>query len=100
MVGWALDLDGVVRVRVLVDGVPQVDWVTGPNAEYGLASPDVAAMYPSYPQILRARWRLYLNTENLANSEHDLLVEVLDGRGNYRSAGTRRFIVNNNTPIR
>ena len=100
-VGWALDLDGVVRVRVLIDGVAQIDAVTGRDyAEYGLPSPDVAAVYPNYPQRGNARWRFYLDTTKIANSEHDLLVEVIDGRGNARSAGTRRFIVNNNTVIR
>ncbi len=99
--GWALDLDGVLRLRVLVDGVPQVDAVTGNGyAEYGLPSPDVAAVYPNYPNRSNARWRFYLDTTKLANSEHDLLVEVIDGRGNSRSAGTRRFIVNNNTLVR
>ncbi len=99
--GWALDLDGVIRVRVLIDGVPQIDAQTGNGfAEYGLASPDVAAIYPNYPQKSNARWRFWLDTTKLANSEHDLLVEVIDGRGNYRSAGTRRFIVNNNTLVR
>ena len=98
VLGWALDLDTVIRVRVLIDGVPQVDAVTGHDyAEYGLPSPDVAAVYPNYPQRTNARWRFYLDTTKIANSEHDLLVEVIDGRGNYRSAGTRRFIVNNNT---
>jgi hypothetical protein len=101
VLGWALDLDGVIRVRVLIDGVPQVDAVTGHDyAEYGLSSPDVAKSYPSFPQNGNARWRFYLDTTKLANSEHDLLVEVIDGRGNFRSAGTRRFIVNNNTLIR
>ncbi len=99
--GWALDLDGVVRVRILVDGVAQVDAVTGRDyAEYGLPSADVAAVYPSYPGNSNARWRFYLDTTKLGNTEHDLLVEVIDGRGNKRSAGTRRFIVNNNTLVR
>jgi N-acetylmuramoyl-L-alanine amidase len=101
VLGWALDLDTVIRVRVLIDGVPQVDAVTGHDyAEYGLPSPDVSAIYPNYPQRGNARWRFYLDTTKIANSEHDLLVEVIDGRGHYRSAGTRRFIVNNNTLTR
>lgn len=101
VLGWALDLDTVVRVRVLIDGVAQVDAVTGHDyAEYGLPSADVSAVYPNYPQKSSARWRFYLDTTKIANSEHDLLVEVIDGRGNYRSAGTRRFIVNNNTLTR
>ena len=101
VIGWALDLDSVIRVRVLIDGVPQIDAVRGVDyAEYGLASPDVSAVYPIFPQSGHARWRFYLDTTKLSNSEHDLLVEVIDGRGNYRSAGTRRFLVDNNTLVR
>jgi hypothetical protein len=101
VIGWALDLDGVVEVHVLIDGVMQVDAVTGVvQAEYGLASPDVALVYQNYPQSAYARWRFYLDTTALSNSEHDLLIEVLDGRGVLRSAGTRRFLVNNNTLVR
>lgn len=101
IIGWALDLDYVAAVRVLIDGVPQIDAVRGVDyAEYGLASPDVANLYSSYPQANKARWRFYLDTTKISNSEHDLLVEVLDGRGQRRSAGTRRFLVNNNTLVR
>ena len=101
VIGWALDLDGVAEVHVLIDGVVQVDAVTGIiPAEYGLPSADVGLVYQNYPQSGYARWRFYLDTTKLSNSEHDLLVEVLDGRGNLRSAGTRRFLVNNNTLVR
>ncbi len=101
VIGWALDLDGVAEVHVLIDGVKQVDAVTGIfAAEYGLASPDVGQIYQNYPQSGYARWRFYLDTTKLSNSEHDLLVEVVDGRGNVRSAGTRRFLVDNNTLVR
>lgn len=101
VIGWALDLDSVIRVRVLIDGFPQVDAVTGRDyAEYGLNSPDIALTYPNYPQSNRSRFRFYLDTTKLSNSEHDLLIEVIDGRGYARSAGTRRFIVNNNTLVR
>ena len=47
-----------------------------------------------------ARFRFYLDTTQISNSEHDLLIEVTDTRGNVRSAGTRRFIVDNNTLVR
>ena len=63
-------------------------------------SPDVATLYSAYPQASRARWRFYLDTTKLSNSEHDMLVEVVDGRGQRRSAGTRRFLINNNTLVR
>lgn len=101
VLGWALDLDNVIRVRILIDGIPQIDAVRGVDfAEYGLASPDVAEVYPNYPQRSNARWRFYLDTTKISNSEHDLLVEVIDARGNVRSAGTRRFLVDNNTLVR
>jgi N-acetylmuramoyl-L-alanine amidase len=101
VIGWALDLDVVIKVRILIDGVAQIDAVTGVDyADYGYASPDVAATYPSYPQSRNARFRFYLDTTKLSNSEHDLLIEVTDARGNVRSAGTRRFIVDNNTLVR
>jgi hypothetical protein len=101
VLGWALDFDVVVHVRVLIDGIVQIDAVSGNDfAEYGFASPDVYKSYPSYPQSSAARWRFFLDTTRISNSEHDLLVEVEDSRGNRRSAGTRRFVVDNNTLVR
>ena len=101
VIGWALDLDIVVKVRILIDGVAQIDAVRGVDfAEYGLASPDVALQYPAYVQRNSARFRFFLDTTQISNSEHDLQVEVTDARGNVRAAGTRRFIVDNNTLVR
>ncbi|MEO8585027.1 MAG: hypothetical protein ABI584_02600 [Acidobacteriota bacterium] len=101
VVGWALDLDLVAKVRILIDGVAQIDAVRGVDyADYGYASPDIATQYPNYPQRNTARFRFFLDTTQISNSEHDLLIEVTDTRGNVRSAGTRRFIVDNNTLVR
>ena len=101
VIGWALDLDVVVKVRILIDGIAQIDAVTGTDfAEYGLPSPDVALQYPAFAQRNNARFRFFLDTTKISNSEHDLLIEVTDARGNVRSAGTRRFIVDNNTLVR
>ncbi|MDL2717972.1 MAG: Ig-like domain-containing protein [Acidobacteriota bacterium] len=101
VVGWALDLDLVAKVRILIDGVPQIDAVRGVDyADYGYASPDIATQYPNYPQRNTARFRFFLDTTQISNSEHDLLIEVTDTRANVRSAGTRRFIVDNNTLVR
>ncbi len=91
----------MVKVRILIDGVAQIDAVRGVDfAEYGFASPDVALQYPNYAQRNAARFRFFLDTTQISNSEHDLLIEVTDGRGNVRSAGTRRFLVDNNTLVR
>ena len=101
VVGWALDLDYIAKVRILIDGVAQIDAVRGVDyADYGFASPDIALQYPSYPQKDAARFRFFLDTTKISNSEHDLLIEVTDARANVRSAGTRRFLVNNNTLVR
>jgi hypothetical protein len=101
VLGWALDLDAVSRVRIKIDGIVQVDAVTGKDyAEYGLASPDLALIYPYYPQVYTARWRFYLDTTSLSNSEHDLTVEVQDGQSSRRAAATRRILVDNRTLVR
>jgi len=101
VVGWALDLDTVVKVRILIDGFPQTDALSGHDfAVLGQSSPDVAAQFPSFPQANSARFFFNLDTTKISNSEHDLLIEVTDGRGHVRSAGTRRFIVDNNTLVR
>ena len=101
VVGWALDLDYIAKVRILIDGIAQIDAVRGVDyADYGFASPDIALQYPSYPQKDAARFRFFLDTTKISNSEHDLLIEVTDARANVRSAGTRRFLVNNNTLVR
>ncbi len=101
VMGWALDLDFVSKVRIIIDGVVQVDAVSGNDyAEYGFPSPDIAQLYPAYPQNSAARFRFFLDTTKLSNSEHDLNIEVLDGRGLKRSAGTRRFLVDNRTLVR
>lgn len=101
VLGWALDLDAVARVRIMIDGVVQVDAVTGKDyAQYGLASSDLALIYPYYPQVYNARFRFYLDTTALSNSEHDLSIEVQDGQGSRRSAATRHILVDNRTLVR
>lgn len=100
VVGWTLDLDGVQKVRLLVDGIPQIDAVRKVDyAEYGLPSSDIEDVYPNYSGSANARFRFYLDTTLLSNSEHDLQIEVWDSRGP-ASAGTRRFLVSNNTLVR
>lgn len=101
VVGWALDLNYVARVRIKIDGVVQFDAVTGLDyAEYGLASPDIWALYPYYPQSSTSRFRFYLDTTNISNSEHDLTIEVEDGTSTRRAAATRRILVDNRTLVR
>ncbi len=101
VIGWAMDLNTVQRVRIKIDGVVQTDAVTGLDyAEYGLPSPDLPILYPNFPQNFQARFRFFLDTTLLSNSEHDLTIEVQDGFGVKRAAATRRFLVDNRTLVR
>ncbi len=101
VMGWALDLNTVQKVRIKIDGVFQTDAVTGLDyAEYGILSPDIALLYPYFPQNWMARFRFFLDTTALSNSEHDLTIEVQDAFGVRRAAATRRFLVYNQTLVR
>jgi N-acetylmuramoyl-L-alanine amidase len=101
VLGWALDVDAVTRVRIKIDGVVQIDSVTGKDyAQYGLPSPDLGVIYPDYPQVYNAGFRFYLDTTTLSNSEHDLTIEVQDSLGVRRAAATRRILVDNRTLVR
>ncbi len=101
VIGWALDLNFVAAVRIMIDGVVQIDAVSGlDTAQYGFVRPDVTALYPNYPQSIAPGFRFYLDTTKISNSEHDLLIEVQDALGNRQSAGTRRIIVDNQTLVR
>ncbi len=101
VMGWALDLNTVIRVRIKIDGVVQTDAVTGQDyAEYGLSSPDIALLYPYFPQNWVSRFRFFLDTTVLSNSEHDLTIEVEDAFSVKRAAATRRFLVDNRTLVR
>jgi hypothetical protein len=68
VIGWALDLDLVVKVRILIDGVAQIDAVRGGLRDYGFASPDVALQYPSFPQRNTARFRFFLDTTQISTA--------------------------------
>lgn len=66
--GWFLDVRGVSKVEVLVDGK------TMGTAQYGLARPDVAKVYPDY-QNSNSGYQFTLNTLHLANGQHTLAVK-------------------------
>jgi large repetitive protein len=92
VLGWAVDLDGVQRIEVDVDGQ-----VVG-TATYGLARPDVPANDPRVASI-NVGFSFALDTTRLSDSEHDLVIYVVDrGFGTPRRTeiGRRKFVVNNN----
>lgn len=90
--GWAADFQGVARVEVDVDGQ-----VLG-NAAYGLSRPDVPNHDPRVNNPL-VGFSFILDTTKLSDSEHDLVIYVVDrsgGAGQRTEIGRRKFVVNNN----
>jgi hypothetical protein len=90
--GWAFDFNGVLRVEIDVDGQ-----VVG-TATYGLSRPDVPATDPRIPSLTTG-FSFPLDTSRLSDSEHDLVVYVVDrrfGSPSRTEIGRRKFVVNNN----
>jgi hypothetical protein len=87
--GWAYDLQGVQTVQVDVDGQ-----VVG-NADYGLYRPDVP---PADPRVRSANvgFSFLLDTTQLSNTQHDIVVYVIDRGGHRTEIGRRKAVVNNN----
>ncbi len=90
--GWADDFQGVKSVIVNVDGHD-----VG-TATYGLSRPDVRATDPRV-RSANVGFSYLLDTTKLSNSEHDLMIYVIDkafGGGNRTEIGRRKFVVDNN----
>ena len=90
--GWAVDIDGVNRVEIFVDG-----------QSLGLAAfgdqgsrPGVLATFPGYPDAAEPVWRLSdFDTTNLSEGNHQVQVEITDDRGATTTIGEVDFTVNN-----
>ena len=75
--GWAFDFQGVQTVEVDVDG-----HLLG-NANYGLSRPDVPANDPRVP-FTNVGFSYFLDTTQLSDSAHDLVIYVIDTRATGR----------------
>lgn len=90
--GWALDVEGVQTVRILIDGVFKA------NATYGFSNPGVTMLYPSFPNSNLPGYQYLLDTTTISNGEHTIGVEVQDtipGVNTRTLIGQRRFQVFN-----
>ncbi len=65
--GWYLDISGVSKIEVLVDGKSMGE------AQYGIARTDVGKAFPEY-QNTNSGFRFALDTKNLANGQHRITV--------------------------
>jgi N-acetylmuramoyl-L-alanine amidase len=89
--GWALDVEGVQAVRILVDGA-----FVG-EATYGFPRPGVTQLYPSFPDSILPGFQFLLDTTQLTNGDHTVGVVVEDAFPgvNETLIGERRFRVFN-----
>ena len=90
--GWALDIEGVQTVRILIDGVFKA------NATYGFPRPGVTLLYPSFPDSNLPGFQYLLDTTTLTNGDHTVGVEVVDaipGVNTRTLIGERHFRVFN-----
>ena len=72
--GWFLDVSGVSKIEILVDGKSMGE------AQYGFARPDVAKAFPEY-QTINSGYQFALDTKKLTNGKHSLLVREIGKNG-------------------
>ncbi len=87
--GWAFDFQVAQTIQVDIDG-----HVVG-NAVYGLPRPDVPAN-DFRVGLSNVGFSYFLDTTQLSDSAHDLVIYVIDRIGNRTEIGRRKFVVNNN----
>jgi N-acetylmuramoyl-L-alanine amidase len=87
--GWALDWEGIASVQILIDGHP------AGFASFGLARPDISALFLGFPQSAVPGWSFSLDTTLYSNGEHFIDVIVRDLLGVETDIGKRRFVINN-----
>lgn len=92
--GWTYDFDGVARVDVDIDGL-----VVGSLLPPYVYRPDVPANDIRVPTPF-VGFQLPLDSRRMSDTEHDLVVYVVDNLGRRSEIGRRKFVVLNNTAIK
>lgn len=73
--GFALDWQGVDRVRIFVDGTELGD------AVYGLPYPNLSLYFPGYPDVAAGGWSYTFDATQVTDGLHTLQVVVRDDLG-------------------
>jgi hypothetical protein len=90
MEGWALDIDGVDRVDIYVDGVK-----VG-SAAYGVDSrPVLAIEYAGYPDAGAPVWRFVWDSTSRSDGFHEVEAVVIDELGDSTIIAERTFFTDN-----
>jgi hypothetical protein len=85
--GWALAVDSVAKVEVLVDGT------TVGTATYGSSRTDIATVFPNAPA--NAGFTYSLDSTTLSNGVHILNIQVTDAAGNVAILANDALTVSN-----
>jgi len=84
--GWALDWEGVARVKIYIDGASIGD------ATYGIARPEVTDRYPGYPDSAAPGWQIDVNAAVFTDGVHSMQAIVVDKLGFETVIGETSFI--------
>src|SRR5687767_6789524 len=88
--GWTTDDNGGIQnVEILIDGV-----FMG-FAQYGLTRTDVNEAFPTTRDSMLSGWRFTIDTTQLSDARHRLVVQTLDRAGNRAILGSVDFFVDN-----
>ncbi|WML54780.1 Ig-like domain-containing protein [Neobacillus sp. PS3-12] len=90
--GWALDVSGVNKIEILVDGR------SVGTTQTGIARPDVARVFPTY-QDTNSGYQYTLDTKSLTNGQHSLTVREIGNNGITTVIGVQNVNVQNLSPI-
>jgi len=74
--GWALAEDGVQRVEIYIDK----QFVT--YATLGGDRPDIAKLFPSFPNPGKSGWNAVVDVSSLTNGDHELVAQIKSKAGN------------------
>lgn len=89
--GWAIDENptDLARIEILIDGIP------AGNASTGYTRTDVHDAYPFIFGSTLSGWRFNLDTTQLSDARHRLVVQGVERNGRKTIIGSRDFYVNN-----
>ncbi|HEU0115530.1 MAG TPA: glycosyltransferase family 2 protein, partial [Thermomicrobiales bacterium] len=73
--GWAVSRAGIFAVKLLVDGVERA------TADYGIARPDVQALFPGYPDAAESGFIGEALVNDLADGFHSLTIRIIGRDG-------------------
>ncbi len=91
MTGWVLDDDGILAVRIYVDGI-----IAG-QAKYGGSRPGVKSKFPGYPDSDAPGWGFRLNTAHYLNGLHSITVKAYSHSGEVMTLGSLTYHFINTT---